>query len=253
MYKKMLNSALFILCLMTGQIAAADTPPVIDTFRCNYTAGKGAGDLTNAISFWNQQMDKLESEAMKQYSAWLITPVRSSLPYDFYWLGVSPNFTNWTQGNTDYAMSKEGQAAEERFAKMSRCTSAAWTPEQIFGPTEPRAAGSTSMLEAFGCTLKEGKTMSNVRAVEANFANEAKAAGMDMRIFRFSPMYTDGQVDLLYFIGHDSAAALAANGEKGWNSKDLRIANAFFDMVMDCGGGLYSAENIRMGSGAGNN
>jgi len=246
--RRILIPAVMISCLYALQTQAEETPPVVETYTCNYANGKDSKDLEGAISYWNEKMDEMNDENLNRYSAWLITPIHSSLTGDFYWLGASPNFSTWAKGNAAYASNKAGQDADARFQKMSSCTSAAWMSEAVHVGSPPEEGDTGSILEAFGCSLHPGKTMSNVRAAEANFVNHAKAAGMEMNIFRFMPMYTNGQVDLLYFIGHDDVDALAANANKGWNSRDVRTANIFFDMVMDCGGGLYNAEMIRQGA-----
>jgi hypothetical protein len=249
MIKKIIIPVAALFCLLGMQVFAdnhaMETPTIIDTYSCNFLDGKGEKDLDSAISYWNQQMDKMDNDTVNQGAHWLITPVRSSQPGDFYWLSASPNLTAWANGNAAYAASDEGQAADARFTKMSKCTSASWMSEQVYGDQTPPEPGATTILEAAGCTLKEGKTMSNVRAVEANFVAEAKAAGLDMRVFRFSPMYTNGEVDLLYFVGYNDTASYVANNNKGWNTKGLRVANAFSQLVMDCGAGLYNARNLR--------
>jgi hypothetical protein len=252
MMRKITIPVAAFFCLI-GMQAYADghemeTPAIVDTFACSYNNGKDDKDLDGAVSFFNQQVDKLDNDVVNQGSHWVITPVRSSLPADFYWLSASPNLTAWANGNAAYSASDEGQAADDRFAKVAACTSNSWMSEQVYGDQGPQEPGATTILEAAGCTLREGKTMSNVRAVEANFVSEAKAAGLDMRIFRFSPMYTDGSVDLVYFAGYDSTDSYVANNNTGWNTKGLRVANAFFEMVMDCGAGLYNAENVRAGA-----
>lgn len=259
MKRKLLFPVVALFCLLSGHVLAdghmaATTPPMVDTYACSYINGSDADDLDKAVSFWNQQMDKIDNEALNQFSAWILTPVRSTLPADFYFLGASPNMTAWANGMEAYAASDEGQAADDRFNKISKCTGATWMSEQVYGEPGPNEDGNTNtILEAAGCTLREGKTMSNVRALEANFVAEAKAAGLEMNIFRFSPVYTNGEVDVVYFVGHPDTATFVANGNKGWNTKGLRMANALTDIVMDCGAGLYNAENIRMGQGAGEN
>jgi hypothetical protein len=234
-----------LFCLLVGQVQAAETPPILDTFECTLANGKDAEDIASATAFWKKQVSKIDNEALNQYAAWLITPIRSSNPADFYWLGASPNMNMWAQGNAAYAGSSEGAAAEARFAELGKCTSNAWSSEQLYGGDAPGEGDNNDVLEAFGCTLHEGKTMSNVRTVEANFVKEAKAAGLEMNIFRLSPLYTDGQVDLVYFVGHDDMETYGATATKQAMTPATATANQYFNLVMDCGAGLYNVDTIK--------
>lgn len=232
--------------LLVGQVQAAETPPIVETFACTLANGKGAKDIESASSFWSDQVKKINNKALNQYSAWIISPIRSNLPADFYWLGASPNMNTWAQSTAAYAGSAEGMAADARFAEMSTCTSSVWSSEQLYGETEPQEGDTSSILEVFGCSLHDGKTMSNVRAVEENFLKAAKETGLEMNVFRFSPVYTDGNVDLLYFIGHDDLETFGATATTQATTPATATANSYFNLVMDCGAGLYGAENIRM-------
>ncbi len=236
---------LLLSCLFVSHVQAAETPPILETFACTLANGKDAKDIAGANAFWKAQISKIDNEALNQYGAWLITPIRSSLPADFYWLGASPNMNLWAQGAAAYSGSAEGQAAEARFDKLGKCTSEIWTSEQLYGGPAPGEGDNDDILEAFGCTLHEGKTMSNVRAVEANFIKEAKAAGLEMNIFRLSPVYTDGQVDVLYCIGHEDMETYGATATKQSTTPATATANQYFNLVMDCGGGLYGVETIK--------
>ncbi len=233
-----------MFCLLIGEVQAEETPPIVDTFACNLKSGSDAGDVQSAVDYWSQQIKKIDNEALNQYAAWLVTPIRSSLPSDFYWLGASPNMNAWASGGAAYAASSEGQAAQARFDKISDCTSQVWMSEQVLGDGAPDEDGD-AVLEVYGCTLHEGKTMSNVRAVEANYVKEANAAGIGQSIFRFSPMYTNGEVDLLYLVGYDDMESYGAAATKVFTTDSTRTANMYFSLVMDCGAGLYNVDTIK--------
>ena len=168
-------TVVMLFSLIAGQVYAAETPPIVETFACNLASGKDAKDIESATSFWRQQVEKLDNVDLNQYSAWSVFPVRSSLPADFFWLGASPNMNVWARGAAAYAQSAEGAAAEAKFAKLGKCTSNVWSSELLYGEA-PSEENESGILEVFGCSLKKGKTMSNVRAVEANFTKAAKAA-----------------------------------------------------------------------------
>ncbi|MBT7371003.1 MAG: hypothetical protein HN816_10170 [Gammaproteobacteria bacterium] len=84
--------------------------------------------------------------------------------------------------------------------------------------------------------------------IECSRSPEYAAAGIDMNVFRFSPVYTSGEADLLYFIGHDDIAAMGATNTEIFTTDATRTANQYFSLVMDCGGGVYSIDLIKAGS-----
>ena len=106
---------------------------VFEMFGCNLLPGKTPEDNAEAVAFWQEQVKQIRSETLDSYSAWLWTPFRTSARFDFVWLGASPDIETMMQGATDYLTSKPGQAAAERFASVSRCSSGLWNGYAIFG------------------------------------------------------------------------------------------------------------------------
>lgn len=112
-----------------GEINAADRDAdgTFEVFGCNLLPGKDGNDLDSAVEFWQKQVAKIDSDALDQYGAWLWRPFRASSQFDFIWFGASPDLVTSMQGATDYYTSSAGQAADERFASMSKCSSGLWT------------------------------------------------------------------------------------------------------------------------------
>ena len=111
---------------------------VFEMFGCSLLPGKTHQDNQEAVAFWQEKMKKIRSEALDSYSAWLWTPFRTSGRFDFVWLGVNPDIETMMQGATDYLTSEQGQAADQRFASMSRCSSGVWNGYAIFGRNTDR-------------------------------------------------------------------------------------------------------------------
>jgi len=124
--------------LHQGEVREADYTDqnpegIYELFGCNLLPGKTAEDLQSATAYWQTQIEKINSKALDEYSAWLWTPFRASGRFDFAWLGFSPDLESSMRGATDYLTSEAGQAADERFASMSRCGSGLWNGYAIFG------------------------------------------------------------------------------------------------------------------------
>jgi hypothetical protein len=231
----------FLFSCFSNSALAAETPPVVQINSCSFSSGKDMNDLNSAVSFWQGQMEKLGGG---NYFGALITPVISTLPDDFYWLGSSPNLNAWASGGAAYAASKEGQAATARLEKLGTCSTTLSYAEQVYAGVPPEPDDDNGFLEVFGCSLLKGKTMSNVRAVEANFNAAAKDAGAPMNVFRFTPTYSDGQVDLIYLVAHNDRAEFGKTNTMLATNPHTSAAFQNFASVMDCGSGLYDSRVI---------
>ncbi len=93
--------------------------------------------MRSASDFLNKQIDAIGSAALSQYESYMWTPYRGGTGnWDFLWVGNHSNLSTWAQADTDYYGSKEGQAAEERFQKISTCTNSMWGGYWIVPPAE---------------------------------------------------------------------------------------------------------------------
>ncbi len=115
---------LLAFALIFAQVAQSDhhevveTPAVGESFRCNYIDGKGSKDLDSAVSYWQSQLEKIDSADIKNYFAAVLKPIYSNIDADFFWLGVNTNLNAFARGNTAYAASDAGQAANAQHANQ---------------------------------------------------------------------------------------------------------------------------------------
>ncbi len=110
---------------------------VVELFSCTLNRGSDLDDVRSASDFLNKQIDAIGSAALSQYESYLWTPYRGGTGnWDFLWVGNHSNLSTWAQADTDYYGSKEGQAAEERFQKISTCTNSMWGGYWIVPPAE---------------------------------------------------------------------------------------------------------------------
>jgi hypothetical protein len=116
---------------------AGDGPDaVVETFSCKLNPGSDFGDIEAAEAYWRKQLTEIGSEGHKNFEAFRWTPYRGGTGQsDFFWVGNSPDLATWAQGEMDYLGSKQGQAAEARFAKSSTCVSGMWSGYWIVAPT----------------------------------------------------------------------------------------------------------------------
>lgn len=128
---------------MTEQIKAGELgigedrqlDAMVETFACTLTDGADMDDVRSATDFWSAQIDRIDSPQLDRYQANLVMPLRGQTgEWDFGWLGTSPDPMTWAEGLTDYLSSREGQAADDRFARISRCNSALWAGYWVMTP-----------------------------------------------------------------------------------------------------------------------
>jgi hypothetical protein len=239
---------LFTLALNYAQVVQseemAETPAVVESFSCNFIDGKGSKDLDSAVSYWQSQMGKIDSADLKNYFAAIITPVRSSTDADFLWLGATPNLNSFARGTAAYAASDAGQAADARFAKMSRCKSNLFFSEQVYTGSSPGEGNTDFVLEGYGCTLRKGKTMANVVAAEAYFTAMFAAMKSEANVYRWTPYIANTPADLVYLVAHNDLISFGSHNTSVVMSEAGEAANNALFQVMDCEGGLYAGDVI---------
>jgi hypothetical protein len=123
----------------------------VETYTCDYRAGKGPADLDEVIDNWNEWMDDVGGE---NYFAMTLTPhYYGENTFDVGWLGSWPSGEAMGQG-TDTWMSK-GSEIGGQFAAVIECNS-----HTNFATTEFKSPGEgpapdTIVLSFADCTGPE--------------------------------------------------------------------------------------------------
>lgn len=245
-----MRQLLIVLLLIPGAQALADAhagPAITETFTCEFNAGKDADDLLAAVDYFNKQLDKIGSDAIDQYFAALLFPLRATVPtpgYDDYgWIGYWPDLETMGQGLTDYYGSEAGQAADERMAEVAQCRSNTWLRTQLIDNyPEDDATPDADAVELYFCTLHDGADMAAVESAEADFvaANGDAAIAVD----RWTPFLANTPLDLIYLVAHEDIASFTGFNTS-WQFSDAGQANqAQFGAAMNCEAGLFTGRII---------
>ena len=248
----MRHFALFLTLLFIGSYAVADEhaagPSITETFTCEYNEGKGADDLFAAADFWADQVEKIGSSDMDSYFGAVLLPLRATVPTpgydDWGWIGYWPNLDAMGRGLTAYLGSKEGQAADARFAEMSQCRSNLWLRTQLVNnyPEDDKTPDADA-VELYFCTFREGTDMAAVEAAEAGFV--AANGSADIAVERWLPFMANTQLDLIYLVAHEDLESFATFNTK-WQFGETGQANlAEFNGIMNCEAGIYTGRIIR--------
>jgi hypothetical protein len=244
MYKilKKVVLPLLLLVPMTGQVYAAETGGVVETFSCNYNSGKGANDLDGAVGFWQSQIKKLNSADLNKYFGSVVTPIKGGSGADWFWLGGSPDLNTYTRGQNDYNTSSEGQAADARFAKVATCTSNMFFSEQIYAGAPPVEGDTNAIIQSYGCTLKKGKSMANVLVAEQMIIARSEKLNAKTNIYRLTPYMANVPADIVYLIGHDDLVSFGSSSTEFMTAPGYRSFLGAINSVMDCNSALSAME-----------
>jgi hypothetical protein len=241
---------LFLGVLGAGLVLAAETDPVVEGFVCNLNAGKTMADFDKATTFWNTQMDKIPGG--DSYFAVVMTPLRANPPGDLIWIGSYGNLNDWAKNEAAYEASSEGQAAEAGFDKVVKCRSGLWFSSALHEGLPPAAVGDEpGVVETYQCTLRKGKTMSNVEHANATWkAYTDAAAQTDPTLGKYSaymmtPWLADVPFDLIYLVVNDSLVDFGKLNTAALTSSAGGAVGAAFDDAMTCSAGLMSGTVVR--------
>ncbi|MEQ8859308.1 MAG: hypothetical protein RIC56_11740 [Pseudomonadales bacterium] len=240
---------LWIAMLLASPLAladshTADTGPVMETFRCDFHEGKGPDDIWASAEFFNQQVDKMNSEALNSYFAAVLLPFRASMEGDYGWIGEWPSLRTMARGLQDYYASPLSAAVEKRFAEVADCRANTWFVEDLVDNyPDDDATPLQDAVEIYSCTLRDGVTMAQVSSAEQAFV---KANGeAPVAVQRWTPFLANTPADLAYLVAHEDIGSFA-DFNAAWLASEAGRANqAAFAEVMDCESGLYTGRVLR--------
>jgi hypothetical protein len=239
-------AALVFLFSASGTALAEETGPIVEAFSCTFNSGKDADDLDDAVKFWQAQVDKIGSKDLDSYFAVTVMPIRANFDGDFYWLGSNANLNAFARGQTAYDNSKEGRAADARFAAMSSCKSNTYFSTELHAAMVPEEDDDQTVLEMYGCTLNKGKTLSNVMGAEAAWKEQITAMEAKISAYRWTPFHANTPYDLVYVVVNDDLEALAAQQTKWLTSEGGRMSDMAFQSVMSCESGIFASKVVHM-------
>ena len=237
--------AITLLAIASFATHAAETANVVEAFTCSYNDGKGPADLDAAIEFWKAQIDMIDNDALNGYNAGVLTPLRATLEGDFIWIGGAGNLNVAAAALSATTNSKEGQATTARFAEVADCDSNQFFSTPVYVGTPPGEDDGEAIVELYGCTLNDGKTLADAEAAEKGFSEMASAAKSGFNVFRWTPFLANTPYDLAYIAVHDNLEDFGSFNTMSLTSEDGQASGALFDAAMDCESGLFSGRRVR--------
>lgn len=197
MKKKLLSTTLMLVAPMLYQTPALaqgdpEQPNVaaVEIYQCSYAKGKGPKDLDKVVSNWNSWADKNYSAP---YSAWTLSPVSTGSYFDadIGWLGAFQNGVD--MGKVTQEWLEKGGKLQAEFDSVIPCdTHGIFSSVNYKPPADknwPGKNGSTSVTVFSDCTVAEGKTLTDIDAMNKAWAKHLTARGSKAGFWMFLPAF----------------------------------------------------------------
>lgn len=217
----------------------------VETFTCNYRAGKGPADLDKVIGNWNQWMDDNGAE---DYFAMTLTPhYFGENTFDVGWLGSWPSGEAMGRG-TDTWMSK-GSEIGQQFNEVLECNS-----HSNFATTELKSPGEgpapdTLVLAFSDCTGPEDpeKWADLFNGVDA-WSQYQTETGYHEGTWMMFPVYGSGDMefDFKMVSGWDNHTQNGQDYQRYGDQQDWDKHGELVGGLMDCDvARVYDAKVLR--------
>jgi hypothetical protein len=237
--------AFTVLTIASFAAHAAETANVVEAFTCSYNDGKGPAELDAAIEFWNAQIDKIDNDALNGYNAGVLTPLRATLEGDFIWIGGAGNLNVAAAALSATTNSEEGQATTARFAEVADCDSNQFFSTPVYVGTPPGEDDGEAIVELYGCTLNDGKSLADAEVAEKHLSEVVSATKSGINVFRWTTFLANTPYDLAYVAVHDNLEDFGSFNTRMQTSEDGQANDALFAAAMDCESGLFTGRQVR--------
>jgi hypothetical protein len=220
--------------------------PFITSWACDYREGRSREDLVAAGDYFREQVARIDDADMNQGFAAIVSPVWSGFDRDVWFLSASPDLRTATRAGTAYNQSRQGQAANERFAEVIDCTNSTYLSHQVHdGMDGTPTPGAMVFAEIFACGLRDGHRVSDLDGADAYYSRAL--AGMDAPVdaFRWTPMWSNTPADVVYMVVHPSMIALGETTSSMAMSEYGEMVEGWYGELVDCESGVFSIQVVR--------
>ena len=246
-----------ITLIWAGQAASQEDPQLaaIDAYMCDYTDGKGAGDLMKVVEKWNKWMDSTGGAA---YSAWVMTPVLAStdMDIDLVWLGAWQNGKDMGQGMQAWA--DKGRDLNEEFLAVIDCGEHSSAASMNIRPPVEGWPGKSGVAMFTNCTVADGKSMNDAIEVHRKWAKHMDDIGSKAGLWLFFPGAGSNnsarvnddleEWDYKAVFSHPDYISYGNDWESYMNGGGWRVAQEIGGGILDCDSPrLYHSVTVRDG------
>ena len=243
---KLISIFLGSFLLITCAARAAESPPVVEGFACNFLPGQGMAELQTATDNFNAALANLDSEDVAAMRAFLWVPYRSNTSYDVIWTSNHANLNAMGRVTSAIEADAAASAAVAGFNDVVDCDSAISYSDQIYAGEGPPVPTPPALLESYRCQLHDGKTVADAQAAASAWsAHVGNIASYSNAIaFMRTPFISGFESDLSYLVVHDSVEEFAARNTDYMNSDGVEAIDAGFNAAHTCRGSLFTSMRV---------
>lgn len=248
----MKKAALLICSLLTFlglrvEAQTAISPDVGQIFGCTLRDGRTMDNLWASMDALAKLSSQPSAQPDPEFSIFLWTQLRGSMPYDFA-LGVnSADMNRMAQGLTDVTSTPAWDAWARGFDDTADCISGIVKSEQIRAGRLGMTAGRSpaAIIETFACNMKEGAKAgaleSAVEFFKDNYEKIDSAAAKDYSAWLWRPYRgTSGTWDFM-FVGANPDLKNWAQSSADYDASEAgQAADAKFNAMSTCRTALWT-------------
>jgi hypothetical protein len=241
------------VCVLAGALLStaalgAETGTVVESFGCNLKPGKTLVDwraVNDAFTAAASDIAALD-HSMSGY----LVPLRVTTPYDVAWVSSEQNLNGWARSIAAWLASAAGQSVDAQFAEVADCDSALWLSTPLHQGLADDPADNDDVIEFYACRLREGKTATDIEAVNRSW--QAAVAALKARVPSFggfstsawTPLYATTTGDVFYWVVNDDLETFARDNSTWLTSAEGQAADAMTYSVLDCDAELWAGTRI---------
>jgi hypothetical protein len=251
--KKTMTAVVSTALLMCSGLAVSEEEAAagprwipVETWTCDFNAGKSMADLEPVIDAWSKWADK---RGFTDYFASILTPnYYGELPFDIGWLGA------WKDGNamgagTD-AWVNTGGKVSAMFAEVITCDSHSNFVSTMIKPpvSENEEGDKTFVLDFTNCTIRDGQDFEAAMAGLTAWAGHQGANGFQNSTYMMFPVFGETNDDYSFKIveGHDNHTTFGADYELMSNGGHWQKQEELLSGALKCDSPrVYDARVIR--------
>ena len=217
----------------------------VEIQQCSFNGNKDMDDFMNLIDDWNEVLD---ANSDYSYSAWVLSPQyrsESDFSFDFGWLGVSNNWSDF--GNIYDVWLKEAGPLAAKFDKIRSCKTQNLFAGQTIRPS--KSPSSSGVLLVSNCTLSEESTMADLNEADLKMNAYLDSIDSDGGIYRWYPGLGAPSDSEYSFKNVQSASSMAEWGESSEvfvNGGGLAAQASIYGELLTCDSArMYFSNNVR--------
>lgn len=244
--KTMVFSTLPILVAAGFSANAAEPPqtPVMETYTCNFNAGKGMKDLLAARDYYVRQADKA---GIKLGASYLLSLFKGNLPFEMVWMTPHSSLAAFAAATEAETASADMADVGARFDAVVDCSAGLNNLTTVFQRDGYTPDGKPGFVSAFACSSNSGFGPEDWQDLRSHIADVLGSLGGNApnAMFMMNPI-TQGptSADAILLAANDSVSSWAQFTSAVRASPGGPSLGRHFRAVADCDLALWYSQRV---------